>query len=304
MGKRVIILATAVFIVGIIASCGVSDKMLDDADKRLTMLKAKGLPDSLLSQPQVHLYQARDAKRRSQFSDTKGEERIAAKLLKKELAKAESFYQEKVSKLRPQVDSLRAVIKKSREHYTGILLKRFDSLSAVVDSFSTMEWLLQSYARAKELVGLIPQFTADVERATSLRDSIPGEWVCTQHDKSTENKEVNAITKKTFTFEKNGRAKFVESKKGQSGPYLKEDWEFVSNGTWETAGDTIYLFINRFAAVRQMFERLYLLDGGKKKEWRKEPKPTYDSTITDHTQDRFIAFFDLKEDFEHTKKYK
>jgi hypothetical protein len=53
-----------------------------------------------------------------------------------------------------------------------------------------------------------------------------------------------------------------------------------------------------------MFERMFILDGGKKKEWRKEPKPTYDSTITDGSQDRFISFADLKEDFEQTKKFK
>ena len=285
-------------------ACSVSDSMLDNADKRLKVLKAKGLPDSVLSQPQVHLYQAREAKRKSQFSDTKAEARGAAKLLKKELVKAEAYYQEKVSKLRPTVDSLRAIIKKAKDNYTGLELKKYDSLSAIVDSFSRIDWLLQSYTKAKELVGLIPRFNADVERAKKLQDSVPGEWVCTQQDKSTENKDINAVTKKIFTFEKNGKAKFVESKKGQSGLYLREEWQFVSNGTWGIAGDTVYIFVSRFAAVRQMFERLYIMDGGKKKEWRKEPKPTYDSTITDGSQDRFVAYADLKEDFEQTKKFK
>jgi hypothetical protein len=303
MKKWLAILATAAFI-GSMFACSVSDSMLEDADKRLKALKSKGLPDSVLSQPQVHLYQAREAKRKSQFSDTKAEARNAAKLMKKELLKAEAYYQEKVSKLRPTVDSLRAIIKTARGNYTGLVLKRYDSLSAMVDSFSRVDWLLQSYTRAKELIGLIPRFIVDVERAKKLRDTVPGEWVCSQKDTNAENKDVNAVTKKIFTFEKNGKARFVESKKGQSGLYLKEDWQFLSTGTWEIAGDTVHIFVNRFAAERQMFERLYIMDGGKKKEWRKEPKPTYDSTITDGSQDRYVAYSDLKEDFVQTKKFK
>ena len=63
--------------------------------------------------------------------------------------------------------------------------------------------------------------------------------------------EVKALEKKIFTFNKDGSAKFVESKKGQSSPALKEDWEFNSWGRWELIGDTVYLSVNRFKAVRQ-----------------------------------------------------
>ncbi|MBN2189073.1 MAG: hypothetical protein JW699_06435 [Chitinispirillaceae bacterium] len=304
MKNRLAICVTSAFILCIIASCGVSDKMLEDADRRLAALKAKGLPDSVLAQPQVHLYQARDAKKRSQYSDAMGEARAAAKLLKKELVKAESYYQQKVSKLKPKVDSLIAVIKKNRDSFTGLTLKRYDSLSAIVDSFSKRDWLLQAYSKGQELAAVIPQFNADMARARELRGIVPGEWVCTQRDSSLENKDIKSVTRKVFTFGKDGKAKFVESKKGQSGLYLKEDWEFDSYGTWDLAGDTVHLFVDRFAAVRQMFERMYILEGGKKKEWRKEPKPTYDSAITDGSQNRYISFTDLKEDFEQTKKFK
>ncbi len=299
MKKWLVLYALLCFVVSMVA-CSVSESVLDNADKRLKALKSKGVPDSVLSQPRVHLYQARECKRKSAW----GEAHDAAKLMKKELVKAESYYRNKVSKLKPSVDSLRAIIQKARQNYTGIELKKFDSLGTIVDSFAKIDWLLQSYAKAKELVGLIAHFNDDAATAKKLRDSIPGEWVCTQQDKSTENKDINAVARKVFTFEKNGKAKFVESKKGQSGPYCKEDWEFVSNGTWDVNGDTIHIFVNRFAAVRQVFERMYIEQGGKKKTWRKEPKPTYDSTITDGSQDRFISFKDLNEDFEQTKKFK
>jgi hypothetical protein len=70
----------------------------------------------------------------------------------------------------------------------------------------------------------------------------------------------------------------VESKEGQSGTYLKEDWEFQSSGTYDFKGDTIMLSITRFASVRQDFERIHMKDGNA--VWVKEPQPRYDSTIT------------------------
>ena len=299
MKKQFALLAAAAVIVSMVA-CSVSDETLNNADKRLKELKSKGLPDSVLSQPQVHLYQARECKRKNAW----GEARDAAKLLKKELVKSQNYYRDKVSRLKPSVDSLRAIIKKARLNYTGIELKKFDSLGTIVDSFAKIDWQLQSYTKAQALVGLIARFNADAVRAKELRAIVPGEWVCTQHDKSTENKDVNAVAKKIFTLEKNYKGKFVESKKGQSGPFCKEDWEFVSTGTWDANGDTLHLFVTRFAVTRQLFERLYIMNGGKKKEWRKEPKPTYDSAITDGSQDRFISYKDLTEDFEQTKKFK
>jgi hypothetical protein len=176
-------------------------------------------------------------------------------------------------------------------------------LSAIVDSFSKIDWQLQANTKAQEIVAAIPQFNFDAERAKELKGRLPGEWTCVTKTKGDNNKDINAVEYKIFTLDKDGKAKFVERKSGQSGPYLKEDWEFVSNGTWDVNGDTLCLFINRFAAVRQMFEKLHLEDGGKKKYWKKEPQPTYDSTITDGSQDRYITFSDLKDDFEQTKKY-
>jgi hypothetical protein len=46
---------------------------------------------------------------------------------------------------------------------------------------------------------------------------------------------------------------------------------------------------------------MYVENG--KKLWKNEPQPTYDSTITDGSQDRFIAYNDLLEDFKQVNKY-
>jgi hypothetical protein len=280
-----------------IAACSVSDRTLNNAEKRINALKSKGVPDSALSPCIVYLYQARESKRMNQAGDS----RMAAKNLRIELAKAEALYRDHISKLKPSVDSLLSIIHAARKNYDGMVLKKVDSVLAIVDSFVQINWLLQAHTKAEELAKRLPQFTFDAERTAEVTPRLPGTWICTITTKGKENRAINAVEKKIFTFNTDGTGKLIQNKKGQSGPYLKEDWEFVSWGKWDVNGDTVHLFVNRFAAVRQSFTRMYLHDGGKRKEWRAENQPTYDSLITDGSQDRFITFSDLQKDFVRSK---
>ena len=299
MIKRLALLTVVAGIACLIAACSVSDRAIASAEKRINALKAKGVPDSALSPCLVYLYQAREMKKSHQA----GESRAGMKMLRIELAKAEALYRDQIANLRPTVDANLATINAARQRYDGLELKKLDSLTAVVDSFLRIEWLLQANTKAEEIIKRLPQFDFDSDRAKEIRPRLAGEWVCANKTTSKENKAINAVEKKIFIFEKDGTARLVENKKGQSGPYLREDWEFNSWGKWNVNGDTVRLFIDRFAAVRQNFQRMYLSDGGKKKEWRNEPQPTYDSTITDGSQDRFVTFTDLQSDFEQVKKY-
>jgi hypothetical protein len=280
--------------------CGPSDNSLNNDDKRIKALKAKGVPDSSLSPAIVCLYQARETKKKSEW----GECRKASKQLRIELAKSEAVYRDNISTLKPSIDSLRSVLTSARNNYSHLELKKFDSLLAIVDSFIRIDWLLQAHTKAQQIVAMIPAFTFDSDRSKELRDRVPGEWICSNVTKSPENKAINAVENKIFTFNKDGSAKFVENKKGQSGPYLKEDWEFVTTGTWDVNGDTVLLFCKRFAAVRQNAERLFVTKDNRPIEWKKEPPgPTYDSLITDGSQDRSVTFTDLNEDFKQSKKF-
>jgi hypothetical protein len=298
MKKRLAIYALIALGLGI-AGCAPSDRALNNAENRITVLKSKGVPDSALSPSLVYLYQARESKRKNEAGDS----RNAAKLLRSELAKAEAIYRDNISNLKPSVDSLRAIMQSARGKYSGLVLKKFDSLTAIADSFMGINWLLQASTKAQEIVARIPQFNFDADRSKELLERLPGEWICVTKSKGDNCKDINAVEKKIFTLQKDGKAQFVETKKGQSGPFFKEDWEFVSKGTWDVNGDTLCLFINRFTAVRQMFEKLFIEDGGKKKVWKKEQQPTYDSAITDGSQNRFITFSDLKEDFKQEQKF-
>jgi hypothetical protein len=58
--------------------------------------------------------------------------------------------------------------------------------------------------------------------------------------------------------------------------------------------------VDRFASVRQNFESL---KDEKKNIWEMKKEPTYDSVITDHSQDRWVPFEEMKQDFKQEKKF-
>jgi hypothetical protein len=187
-----------------------------------------------------------------------------------------------------------------KANLSGLQAKKIDSLMVPVDSLLNLKWILSAHTLIKDIEVRLPSLEADQVKSDNLKNTIPGDWICENITKSTEFKEIHAVEKKIFSLSRDGKAKLVENKKGQSGQYLKEDYEFISWGTYDLLGDTLCLFIDRFAAVRQNFEKLYVENG--KKVWKKEPQPTYDSSITDGSQNRFITFSDLKEDFKQVKR--
>ena len=179
-----------------LTSCGPSDRMLEEARGRIDALKSKGVPDSALSRARVFLYQAEDAKKRGNT----GVARRAADSMQILLARAEDLYNEHIATLRPVVDSLEQVLIKERKDFSGMQAKKIDSMLAIVDSFSNMEWLLQAQNKARETIAMLPDLEFDEERAQELRPRIPGTWVCTNRITSDVHRQVNAVEKKIFSF--------------------------------------------------------------------------------------------------------
>jgi len=283
----------AAFVVG--CGGGVDDKALDDAQKRLDQLKAKGVPSDKMSEARVFL----DEAKRALEKNNKAPAKKAADSMKVYLAKAESFYQQEVSTLGPKIADAKNTALKAKSELTSFQARKIDSLVSVIDSFVKIDWLLQANTEGQKLVALLPSLKEDEAAAAKLKKIIPGEWVFTEKDKSVEDPKVNAVTTKTFQFGNDGKVHLVEKKSGQSSPTFKEDWLFESWGTYGYKGDTVMLLVSRFAAKKQMFTRLHMIDG--KPVWKDEPGPTYDSAITDGSQDRSITYKDLKEDFKKTR---
>ena len=289
--KKFIILSFCCIAVFIIVGCSVSKRALNDAEKRIEALRSKGVPDSSLSRAKVFFYQARDAKMRG----NRGLARKSADSMRILIAQAESQYKDDMNRLKPWISSKKSFIADETTNLTGLHKKHLDSLMGIVDSFITINWLLQAEAHIKELINYLPKLKSDEERAAELRPRIPGVWKCSQVTKHAEDKSVHAVEKKIFTFTSDGKVKLVENKKGKSTPYFKEDWEFISHGKWDVKGDTILLLVERFKSAKQDFWDKKDKDG--RTQWVKTSHPRYDSLIADGSQNRFITFHDLINDF-------
>ena len=285
----------AVVLAGVTAAligCSVSDETLNATQQRMDELKAKGVPDSALSGVKVYLFEARDCKAR----DLGGQARKAADSMLMMLRKVEDYYANHVAKLQPVIDSLLAVADQSRSALSGAQIHKLDSLKGVVDSLAKAQRPVEAEKLARALVARMPALLEDQKKADGLAKIIPGTvWECVNKKTSDVFKEVNAVEKKVFTFGKDGKAVYVESEKGRSDKDTKNDYEFVSYGTYDFAGDTIIVRVNRFIAKRQIIDVRWEKDG--KESWKRDVGPMYDSAITDGSQDRWISLADLKEDF-------
>jgi hypothetical protein len=292
-----IVLVSLILSVIMVAGCSVSQKAIDDAQKRIDLLKAKGVPDSSLSDAVKYLYGASYAKQKDEKT-TAHRSLDSARIL---IAQAEALYSENLVKMKPFTDSLVGVLTNAKTRFTGMQAKKIDSAMAVISNYMAKNWIYQVEDNARKAVNMITQLTFNEDRAKEVKARLPGEWVCTNVTKSDADKAINAVEKKIFTFFKDGKAKLVETKKGQSSKNLKEDWEFQSSGTYDCLGDTVFIFVDRFASMRQNFEALNESAG--KKTWEKKKEATYDSLITDHSQDRWVPFEEMKQDFKQEKKF-
>jgi hypothetical protein len=147
---------------------------------------------------------------------------------------------------------------------------------------------------------MIPQLQFDEQRTAELRTRLPGTWVFTEQAKNANDNTVNALKKKSFQFNADGTVKLLETESGKRTPGLKIAYEFVSSGSYDFAGDTIHLFIDRFARKREHAETLVHDEQGKPR-WESKDEPPFDSTITDGSQNRYILFQDLQLDFKRSR---
>lgn len=295
MKKRSLLKLLSLSVIFSMAACSVSDKTLENGQQRIDALKAQGMPDSLLAQAKIYLCQARDEKKRNNNSVSVK----AADSLEIALKQLESTFKTDLSNLSSQIETMRSKVNEVRSQVTGLQVDRIDSMMHVVDSFVNIKWYPDAVAKIKIVVNALPQIKLDEQKSAEIKGKVVGTWTCTNIIKHSEDKTVKAVEKKIFIFNKDGTCKLIENKKGKSGPFLKEDYEFVSYGKYGFKGDTVYLSINRFASVRQNFERLFI--DGKNRTWKKDIQPTYDSTINDKSQDRFVAYPVLVSDFVHSR---
>lgn len=257
-------------------------------ESRIAALTAKGVPDSVLSNVKVYLYNTTSLKKTGQY----GKARAYGDSLKIGIKAAETWYETTMQTSKPYIETLRATLTTKIETLSGLPRKDADSLLSVIDSFSTINWLIQAKNKLDKLDTIMPILLQNEATAKTVLTKLTGTWRDV-HVIRAEEDNFKATQRRTYKFAKDGAYEGSEAMVGQTTPYMKEDWKFLSWGTFDLMGDTIYLNITREKCTRQVFTQLNV----KENKWTRNVKPTYDSTITDGSKNRFITFNDLKLEF-------
>lgn len=286
-----LILFVCLVLSSVIISCGVSNKKLDAAEKRLTALQEKGLPDSMLVDAKMFVFNARTANKMGNPAEAKR----LYKLLLADLQKKEAWGGSAVEQTKPFVDSMRAIFKQKKKALSGMQLKTADSIINYIDSLASKSWMRQAKENCLLFDTIITALLTDEVNAKKLKSTIVGTWVS---ERTPEGNRYKARELRSITFGADGKLQITEEFKGQSSDYLKEDWRFVSFGTWDAIGDTALFQIKREKCERQIF---WNLDEKKGKKWIKKEKPTYDSTIASGRKDKFMTLSDILSDFKKKK---
>ena len=260
----------------------VSQKAIDSYQARLKVLEEKGVPDSLLSSIRVYISQANEGKKSGIGSVVKS----SMDSLKLYVAAAEKWSDALVLAAKPRIDSLQNLFTGQKAKLTGLQLKEADSLLSLIDTYVKKNWYLQAKMAAEHLDTVMALLLRDDEASRKVAPQIPGTW--TKLKKHTENS-ANAMEKRVVTFEKDGTFKMDEQMKGQTSPVLKEDWQFLSQGTYALKADTLLLSVKKEQCIRETYENLV---NGK---WVKHEKKAYDTTITNGSKDQYFTFDYLKD---------
>ena len=274
--------------VSLLAGCGASQKKMENVESRIAALEEKGVPDSVLANVKVYKYNVASAKKVNNV----GNARKYTDSMITAIEVAEKWYENAMTEYKPYLEALRKTIVEKKTSLTGLQLKTADSVLSIVDSFINLDWLVQARWKMDKLDSMMITLEKNEEVAKKVRKSIVGKWGDAHYIKP-EDANYKALDKRVYKFTSDGKFEGSEEMRGQTTPYMKEDWHFLSWGTYDVKGDTIHLFITREKCPRQIFTQLHVKDN----KWIKGEKPTYDSTITDGKKDRYILFDYLKENF-------
>jgi len=260
---------------------------VEEVDARIKALLEKGVPDSVVADAKIAWYNV-----------TTGQKTNNSTLIRKYsdsmaigIEKAEKWYNEAMTSYKPYLENLKKTLVEKKSNLTGLHLKTADSVLAICDSFININWLVQAKAKMDKLDTLMPALLDNEKKASEIRKLIVGNWI-DAHILQAEDQPYKAKSIKTFSFGKDGKFESSEELVGQTTPFMKEDWKFISWGNYDFKGDTIMLSINREKCPKQIFTQLWV----KENKWKKDVKPTYDSTFT-QPKIESITYKTLKEEF-------
>lgn len=264
-----------------------SGPKLEEVQARVKALEEKGVPDSVISDIKVAIYnvvvgkQTNNSSLINKYSDS----------MAIGIEKAEKWYADAMTQNKPYIESHKKALLEKKSNLSGLHLKTADSLLAIVDSLVNVNWLVQAKTKIDKLDSIMPTLLDNEKKAQETKKLVLGKWM-DSHIVQVEDAPYRAKSVRSFNFGKDGKFESSEEMVGQTTPYMKEDWQFISWGEFDLRGDTIVMSISREKCPRQIFTQLNV----KENKWTKNVKPSYDSTLT-IPKIETITFKTLKEDF-------
>lgn len=237
-------------VVLLFTGCKSYEQKVEGVQSRLKALEDKGLPDSVITPVRIAIVASQGEKKRNRGGEANKKLKEATSAVKK----AEDFFENSLSVKKPEVAArFNSVREKVSKELKGLHKYDADSLLSEVDSLLKKDFVFKAERALEKFEKDYPKMARAQVLADSLRPKVRGRWVFTEVTKHQEDKNVNAVEKKVFTFEGNGKSMFVEEKHGQSAPNLKEDWKFETWGNWDMKGDTVWVIATKFTQHKQTF---------------------------------------------------
>lgn len=277
-----VISLTAISIIG----CKGGPK-LEEVESRISALVEKGVPDSVIADVRIAVYNVSMGKKTNNSTLI----RKYTDSMAIGIEKAEKWYSDAMVQNKPYLENLKKTIVEKKANLSGLHLKTADSLLAICDSFVNINWLVQARVKMDKLDTLMPFLLENEKKAAEIKNKVIGKWI-DSHIIQAEESNYRAKSTRIFNFGKDGKFESSEEMVGQTTPFMKEDWMFISWGEYNFRGDTIVMSINREKCPRQIFTQLNV----KENKWTKNVKPSYDSTLT-IPKIETVTFKTLKEDF-------
>jgi hypothetical protein len=232
----------------LLTACASFEDRAANVQQRLSVLEQKGLPDSVISPIRLSFATAQGAKQRNRGSEANKSMRAALEATKH----AEVFLEKALTEKKPEVVARHSALsEKSANDLRGLHKRDADSLLERAKGFLDDDLVFRADNIISQLERDYPRMLRDQAIADSIRPRVQGTWVFTDTAKHTEDRSVNAVERKTFTLNRNGTARFVAEKRGQSAPALREEWRNETSGTWDLRGNVVHLIAERFVQHRQ-----------------------------------------------------
>lgn len=290
MSKKTVIVVAVLSVIILVLGCGKGMKgEIQDLKTAIDSLKQSGAPDTLLTSVEVLWFKAESEQKRGKGKEARkalDEANVVLKKIEEKFATAASASQE-------IIDATSSKIKDQAKTLTGERAKIVDSIMVEVQRMVSEKKVLQANTLISELGAKMPELIKNEETAKKIAPKLAGRWKRVYIDKD---KDIGSNMTETtvYTFTRNGKFTLDETKKGKYNDYVMMDYKYYSTGDYTLNGDTVKLWTKTIKGFNKNKRAM----NKEKTEWKiMQDPPSFDSLVTDGSQDRFTTYSELKQHY-------